>query len=230
MLPSRGSRSHFALGELSGPGLQRSGEPVQPPPPPSPRPQLEQIRRDIRDFRSSAGLDKVIVLWTANTERFCEVVPGLNDTAENLLRTIQVGAPKGWGRPRASPRGLLCADCSLLPAAGPGSVALHPLCRGQHLGGLRLPQWVPTEHAGAWCPRACMAAPCLCGWRRLQVGADQGQVRARGLPYWLWPQGVWAWGAAQLSMGEAWTPRGGLVCCGACSCRGSPCPRRPCPS
>lgn len=56
--------------------------------------QLEQIRRDIRDFRSSAGLDKVIVLWTANTERFCEVVPGLNDTAENLLRTIQVGAPR----------------------------------------------------------------------------------------------------------------------------------------
>uniref|UniRef100_A0A8C9JA43 Inositol-3-phosphate synthase 1 n=1 Tax=Panthera tigris altaica TaxID=74533 RepID=A0A8C9JA43_PANTA len=53
--------------------------------------QLEQIRRDIRDFRSSAGLDKVIVLWTANTERFCEVVPGLNDTAENLLRTIQLG-------------------------------------------------------------------------------------------------------------------------------------------
>ncbi|XP_010845610.1 PREDICTED: inositol-3-phosphate synthase 1 [Bison bison bison] len=53
--------------------------------------QLEQIRRDIRDFRSSAGLDKVIVLWTANTERFCEVIPGLNDTAENLLRTIQLG-------------------------------------------------------------------------------------------------------------------------------------------
>ncbi|XP_059016522.1 inositol-3-phosphate synthase 1 isoform X2 [Mustela lutreola] len=53
--------------------------------------QLEQIRRDIRDFRSSAGLDKVIVLWTANTERFCEVVPGLNDTAENLLQTIQLG-------------------------------------------------------------------------------------------------------------------------------------------
>ncbi|XP_003817819.4 inositol-3-phosphate synthase 1 isoform X1 [Pan paniscus] len=53
--------------------------------------QLEQIRRDIRDFRSSAGLNKVIVLWTANTERFCEVIPGLNDTAENLLRTIELG-------------------------------------------------------------------------------------------------------------------------------------------
>uniref|UniRef100_A0A2K5R666 Inositol-3-phosphate synthase 1 n=1 Tax=Cebus imitator TaxID=2715852 RepID=A0A2K5R666_CEBIM len=33
----------------------------------------------------------LIVLWTANTERFCEVVPGLNDTAWNLLRTIELG-------------------------------------------------------------------------------------------------------------------------------------------
>lgn len=68
---------------------------------PSPSPhlrlslQLEQIRKDIQDFRSQEGLDKVIVLWTANTERFCDVVPGLNDTAENLLHTIQVAA--GWG-------------------------------------------------------------------------------------------------------------------------------------
>lgn len=92
MLPSRGSRSLFALGEL---GTQIRG-PVQPSPPTLPLfSQLEQIRKDIRDFRSRAGLDKVIVLWTANTERFCELVPGLNDTAENLLRTIQVGARQG---------------------------------------------------------------------------------------------------------------------------------------
>ena len=31
---------------------------------------------------------QVIVLWTANTERFCDVAPGLNDTAENLLQSI----------------------------------------------------------------------------------------------------------------------------------------------
>lgn len=30
----------------------------------------------------------MIVLWTANTERFCDVAPGLNDTAENLLKSI----------------------------------------------------------------------------------------------------------------------------------------------
>ncbi|NXG40068.1 INO1A synthase, partial [Dromaius novaehollandiae] len=53
--------------------------------------QLEQIRRDIRDFKEASGVDKVIVLWTANTERFCDVVPGLNDTAESLLRAVERG-------------------------------------------------------------------------------------------------------------------------------------------
>ncbi len=32
---------------------------------------------------------QVIVLWTANTERFCEVRVGLNDTASNLLESIK---------------------------------------------------------------------------------------------------------------------------------------------
>lgn len=59
--------------------------------------QVEQIRRDIRDFKESSGVDKVIVLWTANTERFCDIVPGLNDTADNLLRAIEVRR-----RPRAA--------------------------------------------------------------------------------------------------------------------------------
>uniref|UniRef100_A0AAQ5YD18 inositol-3-phosphate synthase n=1 Tax=Amphiprion ocellaris TaxID=80972 RepID=A0AAQ5YD18_AMPOC len=54
--------------------------------------QVEQIRADIRDFRQSSGVDKVIVLWTANTERFCDIVPGVNDTAKNLLAAIQAGA------------------------------------------------------------------------------------------------------------------------------------------
>lgn len=39
-------------------------------------------------FREHA-LDKVIILWTANTERFADVVPGLNDTAESLMRSIK---------------------------------------------------------------------------------------------------------------------------------------------
>ena len=49
---------------------------------------VEQIRADIREFKVKNQLDKVIVLWTANTERFCEIRDGLNDTAENLLASI----------------------------------------------------------------------------------------------------------------------------------------------
>ncbi|KAI8872570.1 Myo-inositol-1-phosphate synthase [Ramicandelaber brevisporus] len=49
---------------------------------------LEQIRRDIREFKASNGLDSVIILWTANTERFSSIIPGVNDTADNLLNAI----------------------------------------------------------------------------------------------------------------------------------------------
>ena len=42
-------------------------------------------------FKTSNGLDKVIVLWTANTERYADIVPGINDTAENLLKAIEAG-------------------------------------------------------------------------------------------------------------------------------------------
>ncbi|XP_067120882.1 inositol-3-phosphate synthase 1-A-like [Centruroides vittatus] len=54
--------------------------------------QVCAVRRDIRDFKEKRGLDKVIVLWTANTERFCDVRPGLNDTADNLLASIKKDA------------------------------------------------------------------------------------------------------------------------------------------
>lgn len=50
--------------------------------------QMKQIRADIRDFKTKHQLDKVIVVWTANTERFCEVRNGLNDTTENLMNSI----------------------------------------------------------------------------------------------------------------------------------------------
>ncbi|XP_077188003.1 inositol-3-phosphate synthase 1 [Paroedura picta] len=53
--------------------------------------QMAQIRHDIRDFKNSSGVDEVIVLWTANTERFCDVQPGLNDTAAHLLKAIECG-------------------------------------------------------------------------------------------------------------------------------------------
>ncbi|TGZ81694.1 Myo-inositol-1-phosphate synthase [Ascodesmis nigricans] len=52
---------------------------------------LEHIRKDIREFKEKNALDKVIVLWTANTERYAEIIPGVNDTAENLLKAIETG-------------------------------------------------------------------------------------------------------------------------------------------
>ncbi len=36
-----------------------------------------------------AKTEKVIVLWTANTERFASVEEGVNDTGENLLASIK---------------------------------------------------------------------------------------------------------------------------------------------
>jgi len=51
--------------------------------------QMEQIRKDIRAFKSSNNVDKVIVLWSANTERFSELRDGLNDTADNVLAAVE---------------------------------------------------------------------------------------------------------------------------------------------
>ena len=51
--------------------------------------QLLAIRNDIREFKNENNLDKVIVLWTANTERFCDVIPGIHDTSVNLLQAIE---------------------------------------------------------------------------------------------------------------------------------------------
>uniref|UniRef100_T1IYC1 Inositol-3-phosphate synthase n=1 Tax=Strigamia maritima TaxID=126957 RepID=T1IYC1_STRMM len=51
--------------------------------------QMEKIRRDIRDFEKKSNVDKVIVLWTANTERFSRVEAGLNDTSHSLLQAIR---------------------------------------------------------------------------------------------------------------------------------------------
>lgn len=50
---------------------------------------VEVLRKDIRDFKAANGLDKVIVVWTANTERYSDIIPGVNDTADNLLASIK---------------------------------------------------------------------------------------------------------------------------------------------
>jgi len=53
--------------------------------------QMEAVRKNIRDFKAANALDKVIVLWTANTERFAAIEEGINDTAANLLAAIERG-------------------------------------------------------------------------------------------------------------------------------------------
>jgi myo-inositol-1-phosphate synthase len=44
-----------------------------------------------RNFKADNNLDKVIVQWTANTERFADILEGVNDTADNLLKSIEAG-------------------------------------------------------------------------------------------------------------------------------------------
>lgn len=50
---------------------------------------LEHIRADIRAFKEANDLDRVVVFWTANTERYSDILPGVNDTSDNLLKAIK---------------------------------------------------------------------------------------------------------------------------------------------
>ncbi|ODN76595.1 hypothetical protein L202_05252 [Cryptococcus amylolentus CBS 6039] len=50
---------------------------------------LEHIRSDIRKFKTDNDLDSVVVLWTANTERYADIIPGVNDTTDNLLKAVK---------------------------------------------------------------------------------------------------------------------------------------------
>lgn len=50
---------------------------------------VEHIRKDIREFKEKHGLDNVVVFWTANTERYSDIIAGVNDTADNLLASVK---------------------------------------------------------------------------------------------------------------------------------------------
>ncbi|KAL8761699.1 MAG: hypothetical protein Q9184_002203 [Pyrenodesmia sp. 2 TL-2023] len=52
---------------------------------------VEKLRKDIREFKETHGLTKIIVQWTANTERYADIVPDINDTADNLMKAIETG-------------------------------------------------------------------------------------------------------------------------------------------
>lgn len=51
--------------------------------------QLEQLRKDIREFKAANDLEFVVVVWTGNSERYAVESPGVNDTANNLLAAIR---------------------------------------------------------------------------------------------------------------------------------------------
>lgn len=51
--------------------------------------QVRQICEDIADFKKTSGVEHVLVMWTANTERFCSIAKDLNDTPDNLRKAIE---------------------------------------------------------------------------------------------------------------------------------------------
>lgn len=55
---------------------------------------LETIRENIRNFKKEAKVDKVVIMWSANTERYCKVTVGIHDTAANLLKGIEDSHPE----------------------------------------------------------------------------------------------------------------------------------------
>lgn len=55
---------------------------------------LQHIRKNIKNFKEEHSLDKVVVLWTANTERYSELIDGVNDTADNLLNAVKNSHPE----------------------------------------------------------------------------------------------------------------------------------------
>lgn len=50
---------------------------------------LATVRKQIRDFKAANDLEKVVVMWSANTERFCDVAEGLNMSADELMTSIE---------------------------------------------------------------------------------------------------------------------------------------------
>lgn len=51
--------------------------------------QFIKIREDICEFKKTNEVEKIVVLWTANTERFSEIREGLNMTMDELERSLK---------------------------------------------------------------------------------------------------------------------------------------------
>jgi myo-inositol-1-phosphate synthase len=99
---------------------------------------VDKVRGQIQAFKKTHDLDKVVVLWTANTERFSEIREGLNDTWANLESSIQNDEDE------ISASTLMCVaslleDCAYINGAPqntfvPGAVELA-ISKGVFIGG-----------------------------------------------------------------------------------------------
>ena len=78
--------------------------------------QMHRIRADIRDFKEKSQVDKVVVLWTANTERYSEIIVGLNDCEGNLGEHQLTQTTQKWLRPPYTPWRVLMKVCLSLMA------------------------------------------------------------------------------------------------------------------
>jgi myo-inositol-1-phosphate synthase len=56
--------------------------------------QLETVRAQIREFRTTNKLDQLLVLWSANTERYCVIKEGVHSTPDELLAAIKNNDPE----------------------------------------------------------------------------------------------------------------------------------------
>jgi len=67
---------------------------------------LDTVRKQIKEFKEKNGLDTVVVFWTANTERYCEI-KDFHKTADGLLDAIKRNESE------ISPSTLYCVACIL---------------------------------------------------------------------------------------------------------------------
>lgn len=51
--------------------------------------QLDKLRANISDFRKLNDLDKIVVVWTGNTERFTDHQSGIHDTPVNFMKALE---------------------------------------------------------------------------------------------------------------------------------------------
>eukprot|EP00168_Porphyra_purpurea_P014263 TRINITY_DN406_c0_g1_i18.p1 TRINITY_DN406_c0_g1~~TRINITY_DN406_c0_g1_i18.p1 ORF type:complete len:436 (+),score=115.65 TRINITY_DN406_c0_g1_i18:399-1706(+) len=145
---------------------------------------LERIRADIREFKAANHLDTVVVLWTANTERFADVLPGVNDSADALLASIKashaVVSPstlfavasilEGCPYVNGSPKTPLCRAPSTWPSATTSSSAGTTSSRGK-----------PNSSRSSstfWCRPASAQPPS----RRTTTSATMTGATCRGPP------------------------------------------------